>query len=62
MEVYKNEEEICPKCGRMLNNKKLDDIISSNNKINNTLIGLKNQIENIILNLNNTKNINNVNT
>jgi len=60
--VYKNENEICSKCGRILNDKRIEDIISSNNKINNTLIGLKNQIENIILNLNNTKNINNVNT
>ena len=25
--VYNIEEEICPKCGRILNNKKLDDII-----------------------------------
>ena len=22
--VYKNEEEVCPKCGRILNNKKLE--------------------------------------
>ena len=47
--VYKNEEEneeeICPKCGRILNNKKLDDIISSNNKINNKLKGINSQIE-----------------
>ena len=60
--VYKNEEEVCPKCGRILNNKKLDEIILSNNKINKTLIGLKNQIENIINNLNNTKDIENANT
>ena len=38
--VYKNGEEICPKCGRILNNKKLDDIILSNNEINNLLIGI----------------------
>ena len=43
--VYKNEEEICPKCGRILNNKKLEDIISSNNKINIKLKGLNNQIQ-----------------
>ena len=30
--VYKNaNEEICQKCGRILNNKIFDDIISSNN-------------------------------
>ena len=46
--VYKNEEEICPKCGRILNNKKLDEIISSNNKINNKLKGINSQIESIM--------------
>ena len=57
--VYKNEEEICPKCGRMLNNKKLDDIISSNNKINNRLTGLNSQIESIMNILTNKKDIDN---
>ena len=62
--VYKNEneEEICPKCGRILNNKKLDDIISSNNKINNKLKGLNNQIETIINILINKKDIDNANS
>ena len=62
--VYKNEneEEICPKCGRILNNKKLDEIISSNNKINNRLTGLNNQIETIINILTSKKDIDNANT
>ena len=60
--VYKNEEEICPKCGRILNNKKLDDIISSNNKINNKLKGLNNQIQYISNILINNKDIDNANS
>ena len=48
--VYKkvNENEICPKCGRVLNDKIIDNIILLNNNINMTLLGLKSQIENII--------------
>ena len=59
--VYKNEEEneICPKCGRILNNKKLDEIISSNNKINNRLTGLNSQIESIMNILTSKKDIDN---
>ena len=64
--VYKNEEEneeeICPKCGRILNNKKLDDIISSNNKINNKLKGINSQIEYIMNILTNKKDIDNANS
>ena len=59
--VYKNEEEICPKCGRILNDKKLDDIISINNKINNKLIGINSQIESISNILINAKDFNNAN-
>ena len=61
--VYKNEndEEICPKCGRILNNKKLDEIISSNNKINNKLKGLNSQIESIMNILTSKKDIDNAN-
>jgi len=55
--VYKkeNEKEICPKCGRILNNKIIDNIIVLNNNINITLLGLRNNIENIINNLINQK-------
>ena len=55
--VYKkeNENEICSKCGRILNNKIIDNIILLNNNINITLLGLKNNIENIINNLINKK-------
>ena len=59
--VYKNEEEICPKCGRILNNKKLDDIILSNNKINNKLKGINSQIESIMNILTSKKDIDNAN-
>ena len=51
--VYKDEDEICTKCGRILNNKKIDEMISLNNNINNTIKGIKYQIENMIQN--NTK-------
>ena len=63
--VYKNEEEneeeICPKCGRILKNKKLDEIISSNNKINNKLKGLNNQVQYISNILINNKDIDSAN-
>ena len=57
--VYKieNENEYCSKCGRILNNKIIDDIISINNNINSSLIGLKSQIDNIINDINNKKDI-----
>ena len=55
--VYKTENEICIKCGRILNNKIIDDIILLNNNINYTLIGLKSQIENIMNDLINKKDI-----
>ena len=55
--IYKkeNENEICPKCGRILNNKIIDNIILLNNNINITLLGLKGQIEHIINDLINKK-------
>ena len=57
--VYKieNENEYCSKCGRILNNKIIDDIILINNNINSSLIGLKSQIDNIINDINNKKDI-----
>ena len=57
--VYKieNENEYCSKCGRILNNKIIDDIISINNNINSSLIGLKIQLDNIINDINNKKDI-----
>jgi hypothetical protein len=53
--VFKKEKEMCPKCGRLLNNKIIDDILLLNNNINIALLGLKNQIENIINDLINKK-------
>ena len=57
--VYKieNENEYCSKCGRILNNKIIDDIISINNNINSSLIGLKIQLDNVINDINNKKDI-----
>ena len=57
--VYKkvNENGICPNCGRILNNRIIDNIILLNNNINITLLGLKSQIENIINDLTNKKDI-----
>ena len=49
--------EKCIKCGRILNNKIIDDIILLNNNINYTLIGLKSQIDNIMNDLINKKDI-----
>ena len=58
--VYKYEnEEICSKCGRILNNEIINEIITSNNNINSSLIGIKGQIKLII---NNKVDINYVNS
>ena len=46
--VYTNENRVCPKCGKLLDNKKIDNLILSNNNINSMLFGLKSQIGNFI--------------
>ena len=52
--VYKYEnEKICSKCGKILNLKIIDEIISSNNNIDSSLTGIKRQIELIITDINN---------
>ena len=59
--VYKNEdEEICPKCGRLLKNEIINEIILSNNKINSSLKGIRRQIELIINDINNKVDINDI--
>ena len=60
--VFRNEYEICPKCGKFLDNKKIDNLISSNNNINSILIGLKSQIDHIITDINDKKQINEINS
>jgi len=57
--VFKREngKEICSKCGRILNNKILDNIILLNNNINTKLLKLKSNIEYIINDLINKKDI-----
>ena len=52
VDKYENEE-ICPKCGRILNNEIINEIISSNNNTNLSLIGIKRQIELIMTDINN---------
>ena len=49
VDKYDNEE-ICSKCGRILNNEIINEIISSNNNIYSYLSGIKGQIELIINN------------
>ena len=53
-----NDNEICPKCGKVLNKKILEDIIELNNNINDTLVGLYSQIDNIINDLKIKKKLN----
>jgi hypothetical protein len=54
--VYKIENEIiCSKCGKMLNDKTIEEIILFNNKINYSLTGIKSQIESIIKEILNKK-------
>ena len=52
--VYKNDNEICPKWGKLLD-EKIYNLISSNNKIYSILFGLTIQIEHIIKDINNNK-------
>ena len=59
--VYKTDIEICPKCGRIINNKMIDDIISMNNNTNYSLIEIKRQIEQVIKDVINKADINFIN-
>ena len=61
VDKYENEE-ICPKCGKILNNDIINEIISSNNKVNYSLIGIKRQIESIMTDINNNVDINYINS
>ena len=61
--VYKTENEICPKCGRILDNKIIEGILSSNDNLCYSLTELISQIENMLkINMNDinsqSKNIN----
>ena len=59
--VYKTDIEICPKCGRIINNKMIDDIISMINNVNYSLIGIKRQIELVMNDILNKSDINFIN-
>ena len=56
--VYNTEDEICPECGRIINNKIIDGIISINNNVNYSLIGIQRQIEQAISDVINKADIN----
>ena len=59
--AYKLEnKEICPKCGRIVNNEVFDDIISSNNNTYSSLKGIKRQIELIMTDIINKVDINDI--
>ena len=60
--AYKNEEETCSKCGRILNNKVIDEVIIINKKINDNLNLLKRQIELIKKDIKNKKDTNYINS
>ena len=53
-------EVICPKCGGILNNEIINEIISSNNKINFFLKGIKSQIQLIMTDILTNVDINNI--
>ena len=61
VDKYENEE-ICPKCGKILKNDIINEIISANNKINSSLKGIKRQIEFIMTDINNKVDINDIST
>ena len=57
--VYKTENEICPKCGRIVDNKIIEDILSLNKNAYYSLTGLISQIENMLkINMNDINYIN----
>ena len=59
--VYKADIDICPECGRIINNKMIDNIISMNNNTNYSLIGIKRQIEQVMNDVINKADINFIN-
>ena len=59
--VYKTEIEICSKCGSIIDNQKIDNIISLNNNANYSLIGIKRQVEQVIKDIINKADINFIN-
>ena len=60
--VVDNDEEICPKCGKILKNEIINEIISSNDKMSYSLIGIKRQIELVMADINNNVDINYINS
>ena len=59
VDKYENEE-ICPKCGRILSNDIINELVSSNNNVNYSLKGIRRQIETIIADINNEVDTNDI--
>jgi len=59
VDKYENEE-ICPKCGKILSNDIINELVSSNNNVNSSLKGIKRQIETIIDDINNKEDTNDI--
>ena len=59
VDKYENEE-ICPKCGRILSNDIINELVSSNNNVNSSLKGIRRQIETIIADINNKEDTNDI--
>ena len=60
--AYKTENEICSKCGRILDNRIIEDILLLNNNTYYSLTGLISQIENMLKNNMNPNDINYINS
>ena len=59
--VSEDTNEVCPKCGKLSGDVKIDKLISSNNNINSILFGLTSQIDHIIEDKSNNKQIDKIN-
>ena len=61
IDIENENENICSKCGKMINNKIISDILKLNNNINDTLKGIKIQIEHTMEDIKNKRDINYIN-
>ena len=59
--VYRYENKICSKCGRIINNKLINEIKALNNNINQSFITIKNQIDEFNNKSNNIYDVNQLN-
>ena len=61
IDIENENENICSKCGKMINNKIISNILKLNNNINDTLKGIKIQIEHTMEDIKNKRDINYIN-